>query len=57
MPPINGFQTLLAPLDAGADDYLVQPFDLDELDARLRARFSDNERTPDNAGAFELLEY
>ena len=27
----------VAGLDQGADDYLAQPFDLDELDARLRA--------------------
>jgi DNA-binding response OmpR family regulator len=30
-------QDKIAGLDMGADDYLVKPFELDELDARLRA--------------------
>lgn len=30
-------ETLLSGLDAGADDYLVKPFDMRELSARLRA--------------------
>ena len=28
----------VAGLDAGADDYLVKPFEMEELDARVRAR-------------------
>jgi two-component system response regulator QseB len=34
-------------LDAGADDYLVKPFDLDELSARLRALCRRNLETTD----------
>jgi DNA-binding response OmpR family regulator len=33
----DGVAERIAGLDAGADDYLVKPFDLDELAARLRA--------------------
>ncbi len=39
-------------LDAGADDYLVKPFALEELRARLRALLR---RTDDGADAGELL--
>ena len=34
-------------LDAGADDYLVKPFDMLELDARLRSITRRTERRPD----------
>ncbi|GAA0527743.1 response regulator transcription factor [Paractinoplanes ferrugineus] len=41
----------IAGLDAGADDYLAKPFDLDELSARLRALCR---RVPDSAGALRV---
>jgi two-component system response regulator QseB len=34
---LDAVSTRIAGLDAGADDYLVKPFDLDELGARIRA--------------------
>ncbi len=39
-------------LDAGADDYLVKPFDMEELDARIRALLR---RKPREAGSVEIL--
>ncbi|HBN16291.1 MAG: DNA-binding response regulator [Gammaproteobacteria bacterium] len=33
----DGIKDRIAGLDAGADDYLIKPFDTDELKARLRA--------------------
>ncbi len=34
---LDGVEDRIAGLDAGADDYLVKPFDLDEVCARIRA--------------------
>ena len=34
---LDAIEDKVAALDAGADDYIVKPFDLDELSARIRA--------------------
>ena len=39
-------------LDAGADDYLIKPFEIDELDARIRALIR---RRPRSTGNFEKI--
>ncbi len=44
-------------LDAGADDYLLKPFDMLELDARLRSIIRRTERRPDPVLRFGDLRF
>ncbi|PRY64788.1 two-component system response regulator QseB [Vreelandella songnenensis] len=44
----DGINDRIAGLDAGADDYLVKPFEVEELKARLRALLRRSQGQPDN---------
>ncbi|MFD7587695.1 response regulator transcription factor [Kitasatospora sp. NPDC059811] len=46
----------IAGLDAGADDYLVKPFDVDELFARLRALLRRNPPEPAGGGVLAVAD-
>jgi DNA-binding response OmpR family regulator len=37
LPSMSGLPTVVAALDAGADDYVTKPFVFEELAARIRA--------------------
>src|SRR3954453_21465966 len=45
----------VAGLDAGADDYLVKPFDVDELSARVRALLRRNEPPGETLAFADLI--
>lgn len=51
----NRTEERIAGLDAGADDYLGKPFDLDEVEARLRALVRRTQGTDDVAQLGELV--
>jgi DNA-binding response OmpR family regulator len=40
----GGLEQTVAGLEAGADDYIAKPFDLDEVVARIRARLREGEK-------------
>jgi len=47
-----GVEDRVAALDTGADDYLIKPFDLRELEARVRALA--RRQTPERSGVIEF---
>jgi two-component system KDP operon response regulator KdpE len=54
----NGSRSRVEALDSGADDYLVRPFDTDELLARVRAVLRRGmSTTPESAGSLEAGDF
>jgi DNA-binding response OmpR family regulator len=49
----SGLRERIAMLDQGADDYLVKPFDLDELSARVRSLVRRAPQRSDDEGVLE----
>lgn len=53
----DGTSTKVTGLDAGADDYLVKPFELDELTARVRALLRRNSATASTLLSYGPLQF
>jgi two-component system KDP operon response regulator KdpE len=53
----NGGRSRVEALDSGADDYLVRPFETDELLARVRAVLRRGSTAPESAGSFEAGDF
>jgi two-component system response regulator MprA len=51
----DAIQDRVAGLEAGADDYLIKPFHLDELIARIRARLRNREPTSQTLSFADLI--
>ena len=49
-------ENIVEGLDAGADDYITKPFDINILHARVRAQLRRGEKPSDNSSSFEMGE-